>query len=205
MLTRNKSFARRIGVSQQADFEERKLIVLREAVNAFQQYGISKTKISDICERLNVTKPTIYHYVGNKENMVIECLKIARRRLRGFGKEINAQNLIALEKLHKLLETYSEVVMDDFGRFILSLDVKQLSPKAKGEFAKSRKEFIRYVTQILAEGNQQGTIKCTEPHTAAMCIIGAFNFLPNWLNKDAANANEVFEEFINIFLRGLKT
>jgi AcrR family transcriptional regulator len=66
--------ARRIGVEDGADFDERRKIILREAARAFNENGVENTSIEDIAKRLGVSKPAIYHYVRSKNDLIAQCL-----------------------------------------------------------------------------------------------------------------------------------
>ena len=48
--------------------------VIRAAARAFNARGYHNTSIDEIAAALNVTKPTIYYYVANKEQLLLECI-----------------------------------------------------------------------------------------------------------------------------------
>ena len=43
------------------------------AARAFNEHGFHNTSLDDIAAALEVTKPTIYYYVTNKEQLLFEC------------------------------------------------------------------------------------------------------------------------------------
>jgi len=200
-----KSFARRIGVDKNADFDERKQMVLREAARAFVEKGVAKTSIDDIATRLNVTKPTIYHYVGNKENIILECLKQGSQGLAVFLDRIEEEDLTGMEKLRLLLRGYSESVADDFGQCLVSIDVKQLKPESVKAFGHSRGRFIHLVQDLIREGIEDGSMRNQDPVLSAYAIIGAFNFIPQWYFQEPDfNPESIFDGFVDLLGHGLK-
>ena len=44
--------------------------VILAAARAFKERGLQQTTIDDIAAFLNVTKPTIYYYLANKEQII---------------------------------------------------------------------------------------------------------------------------------------
>ncbi len=48
--------------------------ILRDGWRLFQQKGFLGVSIDDICLSCNITKPTLYYYFKNKENLFIEIL-----------------------------------------------------------------------------------------------------------------------------------
>src|SRR6478735_11133643 len=47
--------------------------VIHAAARAFNERGYHNTSLDDIASALRVTKPTIYYYVENKEQLLFEC------------------------------------------------------------------------------------------------------------------------------------
>jgi AcrR family transcriptional regulator len=60
--------------------------VILAAARAFKQRGYHNTSLDDIAAILHVTKPTIYHYVENKEQILFECFRTGLDQIRSaFG------------------------------------------------------------------------------------------------------------------------
>ena len=55
--------------------------VIRAAARAFNARGYHNTSIDEIAAALNVTKPTIYYYVANKEQLLLECILTGLERV----------------------------------------------------------------------------------------------------------------------------
>lgn len=51
------------------------------AAQALYEIGFHNTSLDDIARRLNVTKPTIYCNVRNKEEILFECVRIGLEML----------------------------------------------------------------------------------------------------------------------------
>src|SRR5947209_1441666 len=57
------------------DRELKREAVLRTAVGLFNEKGFHATSLDDVAEALKVTKPTIYHYFSNKDEVLFECVR----------------------------------------------------------------------------------------------------------------------------------
>ena len=55
------------------DHEVKREAVIRAAARAFDERGYHHTSLDDIAADLGVTKPTVYYYVANKEQLLFEC------------------------------------------------------------------------------------------------------------------------------------
>jgi hypothetical protein len=60
-----KAFATR-----RRDPESKREAVLQTAAELFLEKGFSRTLMNDVAERLSITKPALYHYFSNKEDML---------------------------------------------------------------------------------------------------------------------------------------
>src|ERR1700741_4448445 len=54
--------------------EQKREAVLRAAVRMFNSQGFHATSLDDVAASLGVSKPTIYHYLGAKDQVLLECL-----------------------------------------------------------------------------------------------------------------------------------
>jgi len=50
--------------------------VLKTAAQLFLEKSYSRTSLNDVADRLNITKPALYHYFDNKEDILLECYRL---------------------------------------------------------------------------------------------------------------------------------
>ena len=55
--------------------EAKRQAVLQAAAQLFNERGFHATSLDDIAARLNVTKPTLYYYVKNKDEILLQCVR----------------------------------------------------------------------------------------------------------------------------------
>ena len=80
--------------------------ILQDGWELFQRKGYLGVSIDEICLSCGITKPTLYYYFNNKENLFVEVLL---RRLQGFR--------LILEQdgdLSERLERFATVIFDSF-------------------------------------------------------------------------------------------
>jgi AcrR family transcriptional regulator len=73
--------------------------ILQDGWDLFQQKGYRGVSVDEICLRCGITKPTLYYYFKDKENLFVEVLL---RRLRGFHEIIEQDGLIA-QRLERIV------------------------------------------------------------------------------------------------------
>src|ERR1700749_2472714 len=61
------------GQSRDDQFAAKRAALIRKAARAFSARGFYNTSLDDIAEELGVTKPALYYYVKNKEEILFAC------------------------------------------------------------------------------------------------------------------------------------
>src|SRR5688572_25248719 len=87
---------------------EKRDAVLRVAAEAFCENGVRSTSLEDIAERLNVTKPTLYYYFRNKDEILAECVRIGLEMIDGAVAEATGEGRNARDRLEAALRRYAE-------------------------------------------------------------------------------------------------
>ena len=75
---------------RQRDREVKREAVIRAAAHAFNRKGYHNTSLDDIAAALEVTKPTVYYYVTNKEQLLFECFVAGVEQIRAAFREVQA-------------------------------------------------------------------------------------------------------------------
>ena len=48
--------------------------ILLAAARLFNERGYHATSLDDVAAQLGISKPVVYHYLGNKERVLLECM-----------------------------------------------------------------------------------------------------------------------------------
>lgn len=200
-----RSFARRLGVKSNADFDARKLIVLRTAARMFSEKGYSRTSIDDIADALGVTKPTIYHYGRSKDDLVSECLKHGFELLAQTLKEFDSPELSGLQKIEAIFEWFTNQMTKDFAWLFVRIDPNALNDEARAEYVHLRREYMHSITQLVKNAMADGSIAAGDPELTAYTLIGAFNFIGQWYRPGGRyTPTDISRGTLRIFLDGIR-
>ncbi len=81
----------------------------REAAKAFRRNGYHGTALEDIAEGLGISKPTLYHYVKNKRDLLYQChLAAAEQALSTICPD---KSLNGLERLRRTISRYVQSII----------------------------------------------------------------------------------------------
>src|SRR5438270_11014484 len=84
--------------NRRRDPETKREAVLQTAAQLFIEKSYSRTSLNDVAERLSITKPALYHYFDNKEQILLECYRIGSAMIEEILNDIAAHCGTGLEK-----------------------------------------------------------------------------------------------------------
>ena len=162
--------------------------------------------MNDIADRLKITKPALYHYFRNKEDILLECYRWGCMLIRERLDEIAARGGTGLEKVADFIRSYTSVITVNFGRAVIRLEDGELSPKARAEVRSYKREIDHRLRSFLEEGVKDGSIAPCNPKLAAFSIAGALNWICTWYAPDGQlTAEEIALNFATTLTEGLRS
>jgi AcrR family transcriptional regulator len=160
--------------------------------------------MNDVAERLRITKPTLYHYFRNKEEILLECYRTGTALIQQKLDEIAAHGGSGLEKVRAFIYAYSEIMTVNFGRCVMRLDDGDLSASALAEVRACKRKIDRSLRRLMEEGIADGSIEPCDAKIATFAAAGAVNWMCMWYDPDGSlSAEDIAEQFARIFMRGL--
>jgi AcrR family transcriptional regulator len=183
--------------------ELKKDAVLKAAATEFLARGYRETTIDHICTRLNVTKPSVYSYVDNKEQILVECSRLGYERLDRLLNEVTEEEGSALDRLRTLFRGYAEYALDEFGRCLITLgDRPQV--KENKEFIRGRRADIQArIKQLVASGIEDGSIRQCRPAHVAEILVSTFNGLHTWFKPSGdLSLQEIADQLLDLIFFG---
>ena len=178
--------------------------VLKTAAELFIEKSYSRTSMNDVAECLNITKPALYHYFQNKEQILLECYRLGTGLIEGTLNEIGNHGGTGLEKVEAFIYSYANVMTVNFGRCVMRLDEGDLSGEARADVRKYKRKIDRHLRRFIEEGVADGSITPCDIKIAAFSIAGAVNWICQWYQPEGAlSADEIASQFARTLTQGL--
>lgn len=194
----------RTSEQKQKDREEKRFAVMRAATQLFNERGFHATSLDDVAAKLGVTKPTIYHYLGNKDQVLLECVKFGLDQVLEAADRSRAASGNGLERLQAFLRRYAEINMDDFGRCVIRTGDEALSTESAQTFRALKGEIDRAMRALVAEGIADGSIAPGDPKMIAFTLAGALNWPARWYDpKGPRTSSQIAAEMVQILTQGI--
>jgi AcrR family transcriptional regulator len=185
--------------------EVKREAVIRAAAHAFNRKGYHNTSLDDIAAALDVTKPTVYYYVTNKEQLLFECFVAGVEQIRAAFREVKQLKVTARERLNGVLRHYGEAVASEFGWCMVRAEAQDLSPAMSGHIKALKSEIDQGIRRLIREGVQDGSIHPCDPKMTAFALAGALNWIAHWYRENQSMTGaEIADAFVTIFENGLR-
>lgn len=178
--------------------------VIRAAARAFNARGYHNTSLDDIAAALEVTKPTIYYYVANKEQLLFQCFLAGLEQIRAAFADSSLEGRPARERLNAVLRHYARAIASDFGWCMVRAEEQDLSPAMSRHIKLLKSEIDQGIRRLIREGVQDGSIEKCDPKMTAFALAGALNWIAHWFREDRSmSAGEIADTFVTVFETGL--
>ena len=179
--------------------------LLRAAVRMFNDRGFHATSLDDVAASLGISKPTIYHYLGNKEQVLLECVTLGLNQLLDAAAEARASDGSGSERLVSFLRRYAEINMDDFGRCVIRTSDSALSPDGLRKFRELKKRIDIAMRGLIAEGIADGSIAPVDPRMLAFTLAGALNWPAYWHSSQGAQSPQhISRTMVDLLAQGFR-
>jgi AcrR family transcriptional regulator len=186
------------------DHEVKREAVIRAAARAFNERGYHHTSLDDIAAALGVTKPTVYYYVANKEQLLFECFLAGLKPIRAALRDADRLDASARERLAQVIRGYAAAIASDYGWCMVRAHDQDLGPEMRRQINALKSEIDQGIRRLLRAGMEDGSIAASDPKIAAFALAGALNWIAHWYRADQPlSAGEIARAFVEFFERGL--
>jgi AcrR family transcriptional regulator len=169
--------------------------ILQEAWLLFQQKGYRGVTVDELCLRCGLTKPTLYYYFKDKENLFVEVLQ---QRLRGFGERIALPGTLA-----ERLERTAAALLEGFqAPYTLLMREREHIRGAENQRAVRdafRREMLDPLHALMREGLQSGELRGGDPEMLTLVYLGVIN---NFIGRGEVQIPALAQILTDYFLKG---
>ena len=187
-------------------FRLKKQAVIAEASRAFGRHGYKNVSLDEIAAALNVTKPALYYYFKNKQELVYECHELAMQLGDRVLRDSITSESTGYGRIAAFIKNYISMLTDEMGAPAILQDFSGMSAVHQKKIIMRRRKFNQELRQVLEGGVQDGSIAPCNEKMAVFWFMGAVSSIPHWLRSDGGLSScEVAEIFTNFLARGIRS
>jgi AcrR family transcriptional regulator len=192
------------GRRRRRDHDVKRDAVIRTAARAFDERGYHNTSLDDIAAALGVTKPTIYYYVPNKEQLLFECFRAGLEPIRAALRRAEQAGGSGRDRLREVIRDYAVAIASEYGWCMVRAEHQDLGDELSAQVRALKSEIDRGIRKLLQAGIADGSIAVVDTKLAAFAIAGALNWIAHWYRAGRSlTPEEVAETFVTLLEHGL--
>jgi len=181
--------------------------ILEAAAQIFSTKGYHAASMQDIAKAVNLQKPSLYHHISSKQEILLALLDKALDVLIERLSEVVAEPLPPAEKLRQAILCYMQTLAEhrDLASVLL-LEYRSLQPDFLARHVPRRDRFERLWRGLIDDGIRSGqfTQVCTDSALTARALLGVMNWSIFWYRPDGPLPMQtIASDFADLFLSGL--
>ena len=179
--------------------------VLLTAAHLFLEHGYQKTSMSLLAARLNITKPALYYYFRNKEEILVECYRAGIANIEGHLDRSSPATGTGLARLRLYVLAYATgILTTEFGRCVAMIEDSELSDEGRREVRDLKRRMDLSIRLIVEEGIADGSLARCNPMLVSFTVAGAINWIGTWYKPSGPlSPEEIAAEYTRILTGGL--
>ena len=178
---------------QVRDFKKER--ILEEASTLFYERGYRGTTLDAIAERLEGSKPFIYHHFKSKAELLVEIYKRVLRLCLETIETAAASPGTAREQLRAFAVNYTQIVIKEQAIVAIFFREEQnLPPEEIDSINALKREFDAKLTQLLQVGVDKGEFEITDVRMATLALTGMMNWAYTWYRPQGRLKPDVIAE-----------
>ena len=184
--------------------EAKRNAVLSTAAEMFNERGFHATSLDDIAARLHVTKPTLYYYVKNKDEILLECVRKGLHMTLEGIEASRAAGGRAIDQLRACMLAYGHVVTQPFGMCLIRVGDQEVPVDSRIELRRLKSLIDQAFRRLVAAGVEEGSLRPCDPKLTAFTIAGGLSWIGRWYRPDGEHCgDDVVRQCVATLLEGI--
>ena len=175
----------------------------RIAARLFAERGYQGTSLADLAAELGVQKPSLYHHIDSKEDLLWE---IAQEGATAFHAALDGVPAApAPERIRLALRAHLAVVAGQLDiATVFVREWRYLEGERRERFLAERRRYEERVRDLFREGVERGDLRTDLDETvAARLFLSAGNWAYTWL-RPGQDTDELADAFYALLIDGMR-
>jgi AcrR family transcriptional regulator len=169
-----------------SEWDRRRRDILEAAAEVFFLRGFDRGTTKEVAARVGLTQPAIYHYVGSKQDLLIE---IARQVDGDFSTAISsalATSSDPVEQLRSVVYAFTDALTRNRLSFaVYWKEYRAIPPDVAKSVTAHQRNFIDQVSNLVAQAQDRGALPAAQPtEIITQGILGMLSWMYWWYRPD---------------------
>ena len=173
------------------------------AARLFAAKGYHATTLDQIAEEIGVTKPALYYYVTNKEDILRTIIGKMMEPMEEVC-EVGRSTLSPKEKMEKIIGILVKFAAERKDTALIAFEQANILPKrSRDSLRRRQKEVDKVVEQTLKAGIAQGYFTKVDTKIASFAILAVSNGPYRWYRSEGSlTPVKIADQFIKLLENG---
>lgn len=170
----------------------------------FSELGYKLATLEDVASTLCMTRPALYHYAKSKDELLSDCIDLARLQLdEAVADARKAKD--GLAQLKQFFRRYAEIVCDDFGKCFVLISRSEMSSEEAEKNRVVQSSLSGAVTAMIRIGIRDESIRDCDALDVSRMLFAMFNGIPKWKTPHHKRGPAaIADDFMALFEVGIK-
>lgn len=184
----------------------RQAAIVAAAAQLFEQKGYHDTGMDDIAEAVGLRKPTLYHYVRSKAEIIVWIHDDVMGRLLEKLETNVAEGIEPREGLRQVVADILEIMDTKPGYLRVFFEHHREIPEPlRTKATRSRDRYQWLVESLIQDGIRRGTFRKVPVRVATLALFGITNWSYQWYHPGGdLSYLEIADELLDVFLKGVE-
>jgi len=171
---------------------KKKAAILITATDLFQQFGIKRVSVEEICQRAVASKMTFYKYFKNKHDLVRFIWEKGFEQAFEKFDEIREKKIPFEQKLHLMLKLKEETTAKFSHQF--ALDYLYAVPELKSFFEQLSRNSMKHLLEFIKESQKKGEVRSDILPEFFLAMINNLTLLAK--DETLINKYQTYKDFV---------
>ena len=187
-----------------ATYDDQREAILARAAELFAARGYPGTSMNEVAAACGLTKPALYHYVRDKQALLLQICEDHIVTLQELVDEVAARQLLPDEHLRALILAFVQAYADaQHQHRVLTEDVRFLGDAEREQVLEGQRQVVAAFARAVA-AVRPGIADAALHKPLTMLLFGMINWMFTWLQPGGALSHADMAPVVaDLFLGGL--
>ncbi|HEX4034910.1 MAG TPA: TetR/AcrR family transcriptional regulator [Solirubrobacteraceae bacterium] len=164
-------------------YDRRRREIADAAARVFAERGYHATSVAALLQETGLSAGALYHYVASRDDLLVAiCDELLDPLLQRAEEIAAATERPPLERLRELLRAWLEHIARHLDHMRVFAQERHVIEREQrwGDIRAKRLQFERILDDLLAQCEQDGSLRLEDRRLALLGLLGMVNYTPMW-------------------------
>lgn len=184
----------------------KKELILQTAAAMFREKGFAASSMRDLAEKIGIEAASLYNHIQSKAQILEEIIDSVSDECQLHLEQLEKSQSSSLEKIESLIRFHTKMMMHRFEAYsVMVSQWMHLDGDKLLGFASNRRDYVKKMESIVADGIEKGEIKSLMPYVVVLNILSSVRGLEFWQRSAKTHsAQEMEDNMVAHLIGGIK-